>query len=409
MDRITDKTDVLIVGGGQSGAYSAIALRNQEFLGSITVVGEEAGLPYERPPLSKEYFNGEKPFERLLIRPEKFWKEKEISLMSNEVVVSIDPVNHIAITDKESRINYKKCIWAAGGKPRNLNCPGADLPGIYSFKTREDADQILHDLERVEHVVIVGGGYIGLESASALIKKGKQVTLLEAGPRLLARVAGKTVSNYLDQLHRAKGVDIRIGVNLDRFIGKDRVAAVRLADGEEIPCEMVIVGIGIIPCVSPLTVAGAKGENGVEVNAQGETSLQDIYAIGDCALHHNLFANGLAVRLESVQNANDQALIVAQNIVGKRTSYESIPWFWSNQYDIRLQTAGLSIGYEKEVLDGNPEGHSFSVLYLLDGHVVAIDCINSPKDFIKWKKLIHQKSNNFEEYLDSLKKNENIL
>lgn len=386
-----NQTDVLIVGGGQAGAYSAIALRNQGFTGSITIVGEEAGLPYERPPLSKEYFNNEKPFERLLIRPEKFWHEKEISLLTNKIVVSIDPVEHLATTDTGLVINYQKCIWAAGGKPRRLSCPGSDLTGIYNFKTRDDADKILSDLETVERVVIVGGGYIGLESASALIKKGKKVTLLEAGPRILARVAGEAVSNYFEQLHRSKNVDIRVGVNLDSFIGKDRVAGVRLASGEEIPCEMVIVGIGIIPNVAPLIEAGAVGKNGVDINASCETSLPDIYAIGDCASHPNRFANGLELRLESVQNANDQALIAAQNIVGKNTSYESIPWFWSNQYDIKLQTIGLSVGYDEAIVKGDQSQHSFSVYYLLKGNIIAVDCINSVKDFVQGRKLINTK------------------
>lgn len=391
MDRITDKTDVLIVGGGQAGAYSAIALRNQGFTGSITIVGEEAGLPYERPPLSKEYFNNEKPFERLLIRPENFWHDKKISLLTKNIVFSIDPIAHLATTNTGLVINYQKCIWAAGGKPRRLSCPGSDLVGVYNFKTRDDADKILSDLEKTENVVIIGGGYIGLESASALIKKGKKVTLLEAGPRVLSRVAGEAVSNYFEQLHRNKNVDIRLGVNLDRFIGKDRVTGVLLASGEEISCEMVIVGIGIIPNVTPLIEAGALGKNGVDINAHCETSLPDIYAVGDCASHLNRFANGLEVRLESVQNANDQALIAAQNIVGKNTSYDAIPWFWSNQYDTKLQTIGLSVGYEEVVIRGDPSQNSFSVYYLLNGNIIAIDCINSMKDFVQGRKLINTK------------------
>lgn len=388
--RMTKEAGVLIIGAGQAGAYAAIALRNHGYTGSITMVGEEASLPYERPPLSKEYFSGKKTFERLLIRPETYWSQANITLLTGEIVVAVDAFNHVVKTENGAHLSYDKCIWAAGGKPRQLNCSGADLKGIHSFRTREDADKILETLATVEHIVIIGGGYIGLESASALIQKGKKVTLLEAGPRVLARVAGETVSDYFETLHRKNGVDIRVGVNLHGFSGKEHVETVHLDDGEEIHCGMVIVGIGIIPCVAPLIEAGAKGGNGVEVNAHCETSLPDVYAIGDCALHYNQYANGLAVRLESVQNANDQAVTAAQNIVGKQISYEAVPWFWSNQYDVRLQTVGLSIGYDEVVLKGKPADNSFSVFYLKERRIIAVDCINSPRDFIYGKKMIHQ-------------------
>lgn len=386
-----ENTGVLIVGAGQAGAYAAIALRQQGYAGAITMIGDEASLPYERPPLSKEYFNGEKPFERLLIRPEYFWKEREITVLTGQRVTSVDPVAHTVATDQGMSLHYHQCIWAAGGRPRQLSCPGAALKGIYGFRTKDHADEILKKLGTVERIVIIGGGYIGLESASALVKKGKSVTLLEAGNRVLSRVAGEAISSYFESLHKRNGVDIRTGVCLDGFVGTSHVEAVRLASGEEIGCDMVIVGIGIIPCVEPLLAAGAKGGNGVEVNAQCQTSLEDIYAIGDCALHYNRFANGQAVRLESVQNANDQALVAAQTIVGKTISYDSMPWFWSNQYHTRLQTIGLSGGYDQEIVKGNPDQDCFSVVYLKGESIVAIDCINSPKEFVQGRKLIHQK------------------
>lgn len=389
---MTDEADILIVGAGQAGAYAAIALRHQGFTGSITMIGEEASLPYERPPLSKDYFSGEKSFERLLIRPQNFWAERQITLLTGQCVVSVDPVLHRVTTNKGKTIGYGSCIWAAGGMPRHLTCTGVTLPGIYTFRTRADADAMLAQLEKTEHIVIIGGGYIGLESAAAMIKKGKKVILLEAGDRVLARVAGETISHYFEQIHRANGVDLRVGIGIDQFVGTDHVQAVRLTTGEEIPCEMVIVGIGIIPSVAPLLAAGAKGGNGVEVNAQCQTSLPDIYAIGDCALHHNRFANGVAVRLESVQNANDQAMVAAQAIMGKTVAYEVIPWFWSNQYDIKLQTIGLSIGYDETLVKGNPTSHSFTVFYLRDGQVIAADCVNSAKDFVQSRKFILEKT-----------------
>lgn len=385
-----ENKDILIVGSGQAGAYAAIALRQNGYSGSIAMIGEEAGLPYERPPLSKEYFSGEKSFERLLIRPENFWKERDITLFTGQRVIAVDPVAHTATTDKGMSLHYSQCIWAAGGRPRQLSCPGAALKGIYGFRTKENADEILEKLEKTAHVVIIGGGYIGLESASALIKKGKRVTLLEAGNRVLARVAGDAISSYFESTHKKNGVDIRTGICLDGFIGTNHVEAVRLASGEEIPCDMVIVGIGIIPCVEPLLKAGAKGGNGVEVNAHCETSLQDIFAIGDCALHFNRFAGGAAIRLESVQNANDQAAVAAKKIVGKHTAYEALPWFWSNQYDVRLQTVGLSGGYDEEIIKGDPQQGQFSVFYRRGGQMIAADCVNSPRDFIEARKLIQK-------------------
>lgn len=384
---------MLIVGAGQAGAYAAIALRHQGFTGSITMIGEEASFPYERPPLSKEYFNAEKSFERLLIRPEAFWAEKAIHLRAKERVETIESAQHYVTTDKGETLYYNTCIWAAGGRPRRLTCPGANLKGVYGFRTREDADAILTHLDKTERVVVIGGGYIGLESASALIKKGKKVTLLEVGNRVLARVAGEAISRYFENEHRKKGVDLRLGVGIDRLIGDECIEAVRLADGEEIPCGMVIAGIGILPSVEPLLAAGAKGGNGVEVNAYCQTSLPDIYAIGDCALHYNQFAGGAAVRLESVQNANDQAVIAAKTICDKTAAYEAVPWFWSNQYDIKLQTVGLSTGYDEEVIKGDPTSHSFAVFYLREGHVIAVDCVNTAKDFVQGRKLVLEQAN----------------
>lgn len=389
---MTEISDVLIIGAGQAGAYAAIALRHQGFEGTITMVGEEANLPYERPPLSKEYFNGEKSFERLLIRPESFWPDRGINCLTGQRVVAVNADEHSVKTDKGETLFYRQCIWAAGGEPRRLSCPGANLQNIYSFRTRDDADAILAQLEKIQHIVIIGGGYIGLESASALVKKGKKVTLLEVGSRVLARVAGEEISGYFQALHRGKGVDIRLGVSIDHFAGETQVEAVCLADGETIPCEMVIVGIGILPSVAPLLAAGAKGGNGVEIDAQCRTSLPDIYAIGDCALHANRFASGMALRLESVQNANDQAVVAARNIVGKETSYEALPWFWSNQYDVKLQTVGLSVGYDETVLKGDPAQDSFAVYYLREGYIIAIDCINATKDFVQGRKLVQEKA-----------------
>lgn len=237
--------------------------------------------------------------------------------------------------------------------------------------------------------VVIGGGYIGLEAAAVLTKLGCKVTLLEALPRVLARVAGEELSSFYEKEHRDHGVDLRTNVNVECFEGDGhKVTGVKLADGEVIPAEAVIVGIGIVPAVGPLMIAGAAGANGVDIDEYCRTSLPDIYAIGDCAAFASEFAGGEVMRVESVQNANDMATCVAKAICGDAKPYQAFPWFWSNQYDLRLQTAGLSVGYDQTVVRGSPDDRAFSVVYLRDGKVVALDCVNMVKDYVQGRKLV---------------------
>ena len=378
--------DVLIVGAGHAGAQAAIALRQNKFEGSIATIGDELEFPYERPPLSKEYFAGEKAFERILIRPAAFWAERNVEMLLGRRVVSVDPVAHTVMADEE--IGYGSLIWATGGKPRELPCGGHHLTGIHTVRTRADADRMLAELDGVTRVVVIGGGYIGLEAAAVLSKFGKQVTVLEALDRVLARVAGEPLSRFYEAEHRAHGVTVRLGETVVSIEGEDKVTGVKLADGEVVPAEMVIVGIGIIAAVEPLLAAGAEGGNGVLVDEQCRTSLPDVYAVGDCALHSNRFADGAVIRLESVQNANDQATCAVKTILGQEVSYDAVPWFWSNQYDLKLQTVGLSIGYDATVVRGDPAARSFSVIYLRGGRVIALDCVNATKDYVQGRKLV---------------------
>jgi 3-phenylpropionate/trans-cinnamate dioxygenase ferredoxin reductase component len=340
--------DVLIIGAGHGGAQAAIALRQNKFDGSIALLGDEPELPYERPPLSKEYLSGEKPFERLLIRNAAFWEERQVTLLPGRTVTAVDPVAHAVIADGEA-IGYGQLIWAAGGKPRRLACDGHDLAGIHTVRTRADVDRMMAELDGVSRVAVVGGGYIGLEAAAVLAKLGKQVTVIEA---------------------------------------LDRVTGVRLAGGEVIPADMAIVGIGILPAVEPLLAAGATGGNGVLVDAQSRTSLADVFAVGDCALHVNRYAADTAVRLESVQNANDQASVAAKTICGIEASYDAVPWFWSNQYDLKLQTVGISAGHDAAVVRGDPAARSFSLVYYRQGRVIALDCVNAVKDYVQGRRLV---------------------
>ena len=380
--------DVLIVGAGHGGAQVAIMLRTQKFEGSIALIGDEPELPYERPPLSKEYFAGEKEFERIQLRPAKYWDEREVTMLLGKRVVSVDPAAHNVVTEDGETIGYGKLVWATGGSPRMLPIPGGDLPGVQGVRTRADADAMKAASETAGQIVVVGGGYIGLEAAAVLRKAGKRVILLEALDRVLARVAGNELSRFYEREHREHGVDLRLGVCVDAIEGETHVTGVRLAGGEVIPADLVIVGVGIVPAVEPLIAAGAEGGNGVLVDSLCKTSLPDIYAIGDCAAHENHFAEGVMIRLESVQNANDQANVVAKGIIGDEAPYHAIPWFWSNQYDLKLQTAGLSTGHDRAVMRGDPENRSFSVIYLKDGRVIAIDCVNATRDYVQGRMIV---------------------
>lgn len=389
-----EQADVVIVGAGHGGAQCAIALRQNGFEGTIAVIGREPEYPYERPPLSKEYFAREKTFDRLYIRPPTFWAEKEVEFLLGTEVQAVDPKAKSLTLSNGKTFGYGQLVWATGGDPRRLSCVGAELAGVHFVRTRADCDLLMAEIDNgVNNIVVIGGGYIGLEAAAVLTKLGCKVTLLEALPRVLARVAGEDLSSFYEKEHRDHGVDLRTDVKVECYEGDGRkVTGVRLGDGEVIPAEAVIVGIGIVPAVGPLIAAGAAGGNGVDIDEYCRTSLQDVYAIGDCAAFACDFAGGNVMRVESVQNANDMATCVAKAICGDARPYHAFPWFWSNQYDLRLQTAGISAGYDKTVVRGSPEARAFSVVYLKEGRVIALDCVNMVKDYVQGRKLIEAKT-----------------
>jgi 3-phenylpropionate/trans-cinnamate dioxygenase ferredoxin reductase subunit len=386
---VTDRFDILIVGAGHGGAQAAIALRQRKFEGSIAILGEEPELPYERPPLSKEYLAGDKPFERLLVRPAAFWDERAVAIRTGRRVVAVDPTARTVTCEDGTAIGYGTLIWAAGGHARRLSCTGRDLAGVHSVRSRADVDRLIGELPDTRRVVVIGGGYIGLEAAAVLSKLAKQVTVLEAQDQVLSRVAGEPLSRFYEAEHRAHGVDVRLGASvacIEEAAG--RATGVRLDDGEVLPAEMVIVGIGIVPAVEPLLAAGARGGNGVAVDAHCRTSLPHVHAIGDCALHANAFADGLPIRLESVQNAHDMAATAVRAILGEPAPYHAVPWFWSNQYDLKLQTVGLSAGHDQVVIRGEPAARSFALVYLREGRVVALDCVNATRDYVQGRALV---------------------
>ncbi|MDT7933526.1 MAG: FAD-dependent oxidoreductase [Sphingomonadaceae bacterium] len=382
--------DVLIAGGGHAGAQAAIALRQAGFAGTVAIVGDEADPPYERPPLSKDYLAGVRPFERLLIRPAGFWQERGVELLLGRTVVHVDPAQREVATAAGERIGYGALIWAAGGKARRLGCEGGDLAGVHTIRCRADVERLRGEVRPGVRAAVIGGGYIGLESASVLTTLSADVTVLEAQDRVLARVAGPVLSHFFLHEHRLHGVRLSCGVSVEAIEGEGgRAVAVRLAGGERLAADIVIVGIGIAPAVAPLVEAGADCPNGVRVDAYGRTSLAGIYAVGDCALHANAYAGGAWVRLESVQSANDMATAAAKHIAGLDAPYRAVPWFWSDQYDLKLQTVGLSAGHDAEVVRGDPAARSFSVVYMREGRVIALDCVNDTKSYAAGRALVH--------------------
>lgn len=381
---------ILIVGAGQAGASAAVALRQGGHSGPVTLVGAEPDLPYERPPLSKEYLAGEREPERLLLRPPGFWAERDVTVRTGVTIVAIDPHVRTATATSGETFGWDRLIWAAGGRARRLSCPGGGLAHV--IRTRADVDALRAALPDARRVVIIGGGYIGLEAAAVLTKLGHAVTVVEALPRLLARVAGPEVSDWYLALHRRHGVEVRLGASVVAIEGDARPEAVRLDGGERLAADLVIAGVGLVPEVGPLAEAGADCPNGVRVDGYCRTSLAGIYAIGDCALHANRFAGGAEVRLESVQNASDMAKTAAAHILAGDAAppYHALPWFWSNQYDARLQTVGLAVGADQRVVRGDPASGSWSLAYLRAGALVALDGINAPKDYMGARGLIER-------------------
>ena len=363
------------------------------FEGSILMIGRDSEPPYERPPLSKEYLAGEKAFERMLIRPAGFWAERRVELMLETNVGKLDPAAKALTVTGGETVSYGTLIWAAGGDARRLSCPGAQLAGVHTVRDRTDVDRLRADLAAgARRAVVIGGGYIGLEAAAVLRKLGCDVVIVEMQDRVLARVAGEDLSRFYEAEHRARGTTILLQSEVEAIAGEERVSGVRLTGGETIECDLVVAGIGIVPSVGPLIAAGAAGANGVDVDQFCRTSLPDVYAVGDCAAHANAYAGGAVVRLESVQNAHDMASTAARAICGDPQPYDAVPWFWSNQYDLRLQTVGLSLGHDATVLRGDPAERSFSVVYLRGGQVVALDCVNKTRDYAQGRKLVEARA-----------------
>ncbi len=377
-------SDVVVIGAGQAGAALVARLRAGGHGGKITLIGAEPAPPYQRPPLSKAYLMGEMEAERLWLRSPDFYVDQDITLRLGQPVTAIDPAAR-TVTVAGEIIPYDQLALTTGSTPRRLPAAiGGDLQGVYTVRTLADVDAMQPEFAPGRRLVIVGGGYIGLEAAAVAAKLGLDVTVLEMAPRILQRVASPETSDYFRALHTAHGVKILESTGLDRLLGDTRVTGARLASGQEIAADFVIVGVGIVPDTALAEAAGLAIENGIKTDEHGRTSDPQIWSAGDCA---SFPWQGGRLRLESVGNAIEQAEVVADNIMGAATPYIAHPWFWSDQYDTKLQIAGLNTGYDRIVTRG-PEGEAVSFWYYRGDTLLAVDAMNDPRAYMVGKRLI---------------------
>lgn len=380
MSAVVHETAV-IIGSGQAGSEVATSLRQTGYGGRIIMVGEEIHLPYRRPPLSKEFLGGEVAVESLSIKAEAVYAKAQVELVRGVRVAGINRDGpSIQLADGRS-LPYDALVLATGGRNRPLALAPADGRNVFYLRTIDESMAIRSAMAAGKSLVVIGGGYIGLEVAAIGIKHGLKVTALVRGPRVLARVTGPEMSSFYEEVHRKAGVDVRTDVSIDGFETKDGwVSAVVLAGGEQIPADLLVIGNGLIPNTELAQAAGLEVGDGILVDAHGRTSDPRIFAVGDVANHPNPLY-GRRMRFESVPNATEQARSVAATICGKDLPYNPTPWFWSNQYDLKLQMVGISEGYDDLVFRGNPSTRSFSAFYLKNGRVIAVDTVNHMQDF----------------------------
>lgn len=382
---------ILIIGASQAGVQLAVSLRGVGYDAPITLLGDEDHRPYQRPALSKEFLQGEMDKEQLIFRSNEFWEEHGIRLVKGERIVAIERGDDGAGTARAASgatFEFDRLALAVGARARTLDLPGGDLPGVLALRNADDALELKARAAEATDVVVVGGGFIGLEAASSLQRMGKRVTVLEYGPRLVGRAVGPETSDFFLEAHRQRELDIRLDARMARFIadpGTGAVAAVEMADGERIPAQIVLVGIGVIPNTELAEQLGLEVDNGIVVDEFALASDGTTIAVGDVANIPNPVPSspeGERIRLESVNNAIEHAKVAAYSLVGRREEYAGIPWFWSNQADLKLQIAGLSHGYDRTVIRQDPVRDRFTTLYYRDDRVIAADCINSPVDFM---------------------------
>jgi 3-phenylpropionate/trans-cinnamate dioxygenase ferredoxin reductase subunit len=376
-------THVVVVGAGQAGSSLVVKLRNLGFEGEITLIGAEDVPPYQRPPLSKKYLLGEMDLERLFLKPEAFYGENGINLRKGEVVTDVTD-GKIELGDEI--LSFDHLVLTTGSIPRYLPAAiGGSLDSVYVVRNLTDVDAMAPEFGMGKHVLIIGGGYIGLEAAAVAASKGLQVTLVEMADRILQRVACPQTSDYFRSLHSSKGVRIIEGVGLDHLMGEGRVTGAKLTDGTELDIDFAIVGVGIMPDIALAEAAGIEIENGIKTDARGHTSKACIWAAGDCA---SFPYKGGRIRLESVPNAIDQAEVVAENIMGVEKEYIAKPWFWSDQFDVKLQIAGLNTGYDDVIARNGDKDGMVSFWYYSGDQLLAVDAMNDPRSYMMGKRII---------------------
>lgn len=378
---------VLIVGAGHAAGQACASLRQEGFEGKIILIGDEPYLPYQRPPLSKKFLSGEIGVDRVHFKPPEFYIDADIEFKLETRVAAIDRQSRLVTLEGGDELAYDKLILATGSRVRRLACPGHELEGVHYLRTIGDVELLQRNFDSGKRLVIVGAGYVGLEVAAVASKLGLEVTVLEMEERVLARVTGPEMSAFFQDVHKGAGVDIRLAHVVSAFEGDSRLERVVCANGDVVAADLAIIGIGIVPNVELAQDAGLTCNNGISVDECGRTDDPKIFAIGDCTEHPNEIY-GRRVRLESVHNALEQAKTVAAMICGKEKPYAQVPWFWSDQYDLKLQIAGLSHGYDRVILRGDPETRKFAAFYLQEGVLIAVEAVNAAPEYMVGRKLI---------------------
>lgn len=382
---------VVIAGAGHAAGQVVATLKQKKFGGRIVLIGDEPYLPYQRPPLSKKFLAGELDAERLHFKPSSFYDDANIEVALSTSVTDINRAKRTLSTSDGQTVAYDKLVLALGSRARKVPVAGNELPGVFYLRSIDDVNSIRSSIAADKKVVIVGAGYIGLEVAAVCRQLGLQVTVVEMADRVMSRVVSPQVSAFYQQQHENHGVEFMLSTGLKAIRGDDHLSAVEVEDGELVEADFVIIGAGILPNCELAEAAGLEIDNGIAVDGRCQSSDPDIYAVGDCASHPSDIY-GRRIRLESVHNALEQAKTAASNICGIEERYSQVPWFWSDQYDLKLQIAGLSAGYDQVVIRGEQNDKKFSCFYLKEGVLIAVDAINSPRDFMRSKSLIAEKA-----------------
>ena len=380
---------IVVIGAGQAGLQTIMSLRQTGYESAITLVGDEAFLPYQRPPLSKAYLSGNMERERLFLKPDEFFTDNNVTLKLDTSVESLDAAAKSVTLSNGETLSFEYAVIATGSRPRLLNVPGRELANIFDLRGMADIDAMQPHFVEDKKLVVVGGGYIGLEAAAVAAGMGLSVHVLETAPRLLARVAEPEISDFYTRIHQAHGVTLVTESQMTGFVGDGAVSGVEMADGSIIDADIVITGIGILPNVEIAETAGLAVENGIVVNEVGQTSDAHIFAAGDCTSHPNDLL-GRTMRLESVPNAIEQGKAVASAICGTPKPYHQVPWFWSDQYDVKLQIAGVPTQIDSKVLRGDDSSNSFAWFYFTGDKLTGVTAINRPAEFMAGRMLIEK-------------------